>query len=56
MWYTIDGGLINKTITEPTGNIDQTEWDKIGNGTATIRFYANDTIGNKGFEERGGRT
>jgi len=51
IWYTFDGGLINLTITWKFGYLDQTEWDKIGNGTATIRFYANDTIGNIGFEE-----
>jgi len=51
IWYTFDGGLINLTITWNFGYLDQTEWDKIGNGTATIKFYANDTIGNVGFEE-----
>ncbi|MFX1566909.1 MAG: hypothetical protein ACFFCV_00920 [Promethearchaeota archaeon] len=51
MWYTLDGGLTIILITEPTGNIDQIEWGKFGNGTVTIRFYANDTAGNVGWEE-----
>ncbi|MFX1566908.1 MAG: hypothetical protein ACFFCV_00915 [Promethearchaeota archaeon] len=51
MWYTLDGGLTIVLITEPTGNIDQIEWGKFGNGTVTIRFYANDTAGNVGWED-----
>jgi hypothetical protein len=47
MWYTLDGGLINITFTL-NGTINQTEWDKLSNGTVTIVFYANDTAGNIG--------
>ncbi|MHA2031074.1 MAG: OmpL47-type beta-barrel domain-containing protein [Candidatus Kariarchaeaceae archaeon] len=50
-WNTLDGGIINKTFSGFTGTIDQTEWDKIGNGSVTIRFYANDSTGNQGYEE-----
>jgi len=49
-WYTIDG-ITNITFTGLTGTIDQTEWDKIWNGTATITFYANDTLNNIGQAE-----
>jgi len=45
MWYTLDGGLINITFIV-NGTIDQIEWDNQGNGTITIIFYANDTLGN----------
>ena len=48
MWYTIDNGLTNIPITSTVGTIDQTEWDKFGNGTVTITFYANDSINNIG--------
>jgi len=51
VWYTLDGGLVNITTTELTGTIDQTLWNNRPNGTVSVRFYANDTIGNVGFEE-----
>jgi len=47
MWYTLDGGLINITFTS-NGTINQTEWAKLSNGTVTIVFYANDSLGNEG--------
>ena len=45
-WYSLDGGFTNVYSNEILGTIDQTEWDKFGNGTVTITFYANDTAGN----------
>ena len=50
-WYSTDGGITNFTINESFGGFDQTEWDKIGNGSATIIFYANDTMNNIGQAE-----
>jgi len=50
-WYSLDGGNTNVSFSGLTGTIDQTEWDKIGNGTVTITFYANDTINNIGQTE-----
>ncbi|MFW9970976.1 MAG: nitrous oxide reductase family maturation protein NosD [Candidatus Odinarchaeota archaeon] len=47
-WYSLNNGL-NITFSGFTGVINQTEWDKIGNGTVTIRFYANDSLGLEGF-------
>ena len=44
-WYTLDEGITNTTFTGMTGTIDQSEWDKKGNGSVIIRFYANDTGG-----------
>jgi len=44
MWYTLDEGLTNITFIA-NGTIDQTEWDAQGNGTITIRFYSNNTLG-----------
>ncbi|MBA7477159.1 hypothetical protein ES707_12557 [subsurface metagenome] len=34
-----------------TGTINQTEWDKLGEGLVTIRFYINDTGGLENFDE-----
>lgn len=50
-WYTIDNGLTNITFTGLTGRIDQTEWDKAIDGGVSIKFYANDTVGNSNYIE-----
>jgi hypothetical protein len=50
-WYMLIGGSSNHSFSGLTGQIDQTAWNEFGNGTVTIRFYANDTLGNLGFEE-----
>ena len=44
-WYTLDNGITNIPFSGFTGTIDQTEWDKLGDGVVTIKFYANDTYG-----------
>ena len=44
MWYTLDGGITNITLSQLTGTIDQTEWDNKEYGLVTIGFYANYTI------------
>ena len=50
MWYTLDGGLTNYAITT-NATIDQTAWTALLEGSITITFYANDTLGNLSFEE-----
>ncbi|MFW9829564.1 MAG: hypothetical protein ACFFEY_18465 [Candidatus Thorarchaeota archaeon] len=50
-WYTLDEGATNITFSGLTGTIDQTEWDKLSNGQVTIRFYANDSLGQNEFKE-----
>jgi parallel beta-helix repeat protein len=50
-WYTLDGETINVPFSGLAGTIDQTEWDKIGDGIVTITFYANDTANNIGQSE-----
>jgi len=50
-WYTLDGGITNKTFTGLTGTIDQTLWNSISDGSVTLRFYANDSSGHIGFED-----
>ncbi|GAG53631.1 unnamed protein product, partial [marine sediment metagenome] len=34
-----------------TGTIDQTEWDKKGDGDLNLRFYVNNTLGNSSYSE-----
>jgi parallel beta-helix repeat protein len=50
IWYSLDGGLTNYII---TGNatINQAAWVVLSEGSITITFYANDTVGNLSFEE-----
>ena len=50
-WYTLDGGTTNTSFTLLNGEINQTRWDEIGNGTMTIKFYARDLVGNLGSKE-----
>jgi len=51
MWYTLDGGLHNYTITEFTGYVDQSAWNLLNSGIYTVRFYASDKAGNIGYSE-----
>ncbi|MFX0104204.1 MAG: hypothetical protein ACFE75_01780, partial [Candidatus Hodarchaeota archaeon] len=46
IWYRIDNGTTTTGNNSWTGNIEQSIWNEIGNGTATIIIYANDTVGN----------
>lgn len=46
-WYSLNNGL-NYTFSSLTGVFDQTAWDLCPNGTLSIQFYANDTMGNMG--------
>ena len=50
-WYTLDGGIVNKTFTGLTGTIDQALWDSTSDGSVTITFYANDTMNEMAFKE-----
>ncbi len=50
MWYTIDGGFNNYSYTE-NGTINQVAWDALSDGEVTIRFYANNTLGDVNFEQ-----
>jgi hypothetical protein len=51
MWYSLDNGSTVIPLFSTTGTIDQTEWDKLSEGSVYIRFYANDTIGNTAYAE-----
>jgi hypothetical protein len=50
MWYTLDNGINNITISELTGIIYQDLWENLPNGNITVKFYVNDTLGNISFE------
>jgi hypothetical protein len=45
-WYSLDGGTTNIPFIGLSGTVNQAEWNKISNGTVTLTFYANDTVGN----------
>ncbi len=58
VWFTLDGGLsnytlpdnVNITVNPVEGVLNQTIWDSLPNGTITFTLYANDTVGNIGFD------
>ncbi|MFX1470498.1 MAG: hypothetical protein ACFFB8_17780, partial [Promethearchaeota archaeon] len=51
VWYTLIGYTEYYLLSEFSGTINQEAWDNFGNGTVTIRFYANDTTGNIKMKE-----
>jgi hypothetical protein len=51
IWYRLSNGTVVTNNYPWTGSIDQSVWDQVGNGTVTIRFYANDTATNVHFED-----
>jgi len=51
IWYTIDGGVNNYTITLLSGDINQGAWDAAAYGDIIIRFYAEDLAGNIDYSE-----
>jgi len=55
-WYTLDGNLSISSFAGSIGRVDQNLWkqiwDNLTNGERiTIRFYANDTLGNVMYKE-----
>ncbi|MFX1497777.1 MAG: NosD domain-containing protein [Promethearchaeota archaeon] len=48
VWYQLTDGTLTTTIREWTGIIHINDWNAMSNGTVTISFYANDTVGNIG--------
>ncbi len=48
-WYTLNNGL--KTFFSSNGTISGTRWATYGSGSISIKFYANDSLGNEGFSE-----
>ena len=50
IWYSLDNGVTNITISELTGAIDEQVWEALPNGYVTIQFYINDTSGKESFD------
>jgi len=50
VWYTLDNGINNYSISGNRGLINQNAWDNCNNGTVDITFYANDTVSNVASE------
>ena len=53
LWYRLNNGTIitsNTSISFLSGSILQEIWAQVGNGSVSIEFYANDTLGNLGYE------
>jgi hypothetical protein len=53
-WYSLFDGTAwsdNITFTGLTGSIDQDLWRAIPQGTIIVRFYANDTLGQIGYQD-----
>ncbi|MBY8986149.1 MAG: right-handed parallel beta-helix repeat-containing protein [Candidatus Lokiarchaeota archaeon] len=44
-WYTIENSSLITIINNFNGTINQNLWDSLPEGQLTIRFYANDTLG-----------
>ncbi|MHA1192315.1 MAG: hypothetical protein ACTSP9_08470, partial [Promethearchaeota archaeon] len=47
-WYSFDNG-VNCYLCELIGQIDSNLWNNLDNGEYTVKFYANDTVGNEDF-------
>ncbi|MBY8985303.1 MAG: hypothetical protein KGD65_09565, partial [Candidatus Lokiarchaeota archaeon] len=50
IWYTLSDGLVNITC-GTLDQIDQDYWNALPPGVYTLRFYADDLLGNEGFTE-----
>lgn len=50
-FYSAIGGSKNYTFEGYNGQVDQDFWNGFGNGTVSLRFYANDSLGNSDFDD-----
>ena len=48
-WYSINGGMLNFTISQTNGAINQSAWDSASDGPINLIFYANDSASNLGW-------
>jgi parallel beta-helix repeat protein len=46
-WYTVDGGVSKYFFNGTEGKIDQSLWNSLVDGSITLTFYVNDSIGNQ---------
>lgn len=50
-WYELTNGTLTRTRKFTfESNIDQALWNLFGNGSITLKFYANDTVGHTTFQ------
>jgi len=49
VWYELTDGITTTNAREWTGTINFDDWNAMSNGSVTITFYANDTVGNVGI-------
>ena len=50
IWYSFDNGVTNYSC-GIAGQIDENVWNSLADGIYTLRFYANDTLGNEDYSE-----
>ncbi|MFX1587516.1 MAG: hypothetical protein ACFFC1_05115, partial [Promethearchaeota archaeon] len=50
IWYSFDNGVTNYSC-GIAGLIDESAWNSLADGIYTLRFYANDTLGNEDYSE-----
>jgi hypothetical protein len=50
-WYSLDNGITKIIFNGPIGTIDQSEWNRFGDGLITIVFYINDTFGREVYSD-----
>jgi len=51
IWYQLQNGSFSTEFYSWEGQIEQSVWEQIGNGTVQFTLFANDTIGNEAFKE-----
>ena len=49
-WYSLDNGITNISFMSVTGGISQSEWNKFAHEPVQIRFYANNSSNQIGFD------
>ncbi len=50
IWYSLNGRA-NNSVTSLSGTIDQAAWAALPEGNVTLRFYADDLVGNMAYAE-----
>jgi len=51
VWYSLDGGQTNYTISSLLDNFNSTAWSNVPNGSVIVKFFINDTTGNQFSED-----
>ncbi len=46
IWYSVDGGVVNRSVGGLIGSIDPSIWASLTNGNVAVTFWCNDTLGN----------